>query len=430
MGITIKKYDNLYLKIETKDFSYYNALKEHFTAYADGFQYMYKFKTGMWDGKICLFNGLKKTLPLGLITDLLSFNKKSFPNLKYEIDPDLKKLFSGKELKPKYDLSLYPREYQEDCIKASLKFTRGIIRISTAGGKSAVIAYIIKTLYENNITKNHLIICPTKSLVEQFYKDLKEYGIKNIGRVYDRHKEFDKTIVISTWQSLQNRHDTLLKYDCVIIDECHVSGNTIRDILSNCKNAIYRLGFTGTLPTHKLDLWNVKSFLGPVLREYNAKYLAKKGYISECNIKTITMNYPEKYDGNYNDVKDDIFKNKVRMEQLKSIVSDVDSNILVLVGKVEKEGKVLKDYLKIKGKETVFLHGSTSVDIREEWRNRMDSVDNTLLKFGDKEIYVKNNDIVLLVDGKNKEAKDITTDDDIDNSWISSKIENRKENIK
>ena len=53
-----------------------------------------------------------------------------------------------------------------------------------------------------------LIVVPTTSLVEQLYKDFKDYGYnsdQNVHRIYQGHdKETSKRVIISTWQSIYN----------------------------------------------------------------------------------------------------------------------------------------------------------------------------------------------------------------------------------
>ena len=46
------------------------------------------------------------------------------------------------------------------------------------------------------------------------------------------------------------------------------------------------------------------------------------------------------------------------------------------------------------------------------------NVEYTILNFGDYEVEVKSNHLILLSDGSYKSAKDITTNDDIDDNFI------------
>ena len=67
----------------------------------------------------------------------------------------------------------------------------------------------------NMIDNNILIIVPTTSLVEQLYKDFKDYGFdveNNISRKYHGYDiDLDKRITISTWQSLYKMPKKFLK---------------------------------------------------------------------------------------------------------------------------------------------------------------------------------------------------------------------------
>ena len=99
--------------------------------------------------------------------------------------------------------------------------------ITHNSGKSLIIAYIIENISLMFQNKS-LILVPTLQLVDQFKGDLIEYTMAEdrIGKVNSKYKEFDKEIVISTWQSMQNQLDKLDMFDTVIIDEC-VSGDTL-----------------------------------------------------------------------------------------------------------------------------------------------------------------------------------------------------------
>jgi len=214
-----------------------------------------------------------------------------------------------------------------------------------------------------------------------------EYGIPEnmIGRVYSKMKEFHKPIVVSTWQTLSKNIDKLSTFDCVICDEVHsAKALTIKTILSRCCNAKFRYGFTGTMPPNKLDIWNVKSYLGPILKTFGAAELAELGYISHCKVNYINIEYDnkEKYKGEYNDVKDLVFTNPGRLNYLTNLLKTLDGNVLVLVGKVEKEGQYLKDYLDKHNnshKEIVFIWGDTKPEEREYWRHELGKRKNIVL---------------------------------------------------
>ena len=381
--IGIHKSNPLRIQINTEDYKYLKELNEYFSEKVPNYFFMPQYRSGGWDGTVSMFNKLSRTIPYGLLFDLIKFHKEYEDAPELKVAPDVKRMFKGSKLKPVYDLSLYPYDYQEDCIDAALQHTKGLIRVATAGGKSLIIAYVIKTLAEKFTYKKNksIIIVPTKDLMTQFVENLLEYGIdeSHVGTAFAHSKQFDKDIVISTWQTLSRNHDKLPLYNTLIVDEVHgAKSHEVKKIVSKAKSAKYRLGFTGTLHSGKLDNWNVKAFLGPVLRDYSAGKLAEMGHIAKCSVNVLNIEYENaktRFDGDYNDVKDILFTNNYRLDVLRHLVQGLDATVLLLVGKVEKEGVILKEYFeahKARGnidKEVVFLSGKTSTDEeREFWR--------------------------------------------------------------
>lgn len=375
MEVKVKLFNPLRIQIRTEDTDYMEMMKEEFTSYVEGFRFMPQYRAGGWNGRVCMINKFNHTLPYGLLMDLVRVHKKKFRNNRIVIDDEVKNLFKGPKFRPKWNLSLEPYPYQRDCILASLNHTKGIIKSATASGKSLVIAYIIRTLLDRKKSgvKKAIIVVSGKSLMEQFYKDLSEYGFDPdiLGRVYAKKKEWEKQVVISTWQSLSKNHKKLDEFEAIIVDEVHgAKAHELKKILSKSAKAKYRLGFTGTLHATDLDNWNVKSYLGPVIREYPAGLLAEQGYISKCNIKMLNVEYvKDEWEGSYDEIKDEVFQRPFRLELMGRIVESVDHNILMLVGKVEKEGDFLKDYLMSStSKEVVFISGRDGIETREKWR--------------------------------------------------------------
>ncbi len=70
-----------------------------------------------------------------------------------------------------------------------MEYKKGIIKSPTSSGKSLIIAYIIKTLFENNLSEKALIIVPNINLITQFYTDLNEYNMPyNVGKIWAQEK--------------------------------------------------------------------------------------------------------------------------------------------------------------------------------------------------------------------------------------------------
>lgn len=375
--------DNLHLLIEA-DETYLKKIKKAFTFKVPNYFWNPKFRSGIWDGTTCLLKGTN-VLPYGLLFDLIKVHKSLLPDVKLEMSDDVKYLFKQeKELEIIYDLKFFPRDYQQESIEACLKYTKCCIVSATGSGKSLIISYVLKSLRDNNLSKRQIIIVPTTSLVQQFYDDMIDYGINKglLGKIYAKEKEFDKTIVISTWQSLAKNHDILKHFDTLVCDEVHRSkSHELSKIIKKCP-ARYRFGFTGTLPSDKLDVFHVKSYLGPVIKTFTSGDLADLGYISKINVNMIYINYNQSYSTyGYDDLKDILFQNRFRLNLIKEILKIERENFLILVGKVEKEGEVLQSFLKeqFPMREVVFISGKDDIKEREYWRSEMQKRKNIVL---------------------------------------------------
>lgn len=94
----------------------------------------------------------------------------------YNIAEDLGR---NNELKRQGETAFEFRDYQLNAVEYLIAkgYGRGLIEIPTAGGKSFIIANFIWNIHKNFDTKyRYLILVPNKQLVEQFYKDLLDYG--------------------------------------------------------------------------------------------------------------------------------------------------------------------------------------------------------------------------------------------------------------
>lgn len=378
--INVTLHSKLYLKIDAEREVIY-SLNDYFSEYKPGFLFAPKYKSGQWDGKIYIFSVYDRLLPYGLLTELIAFKKKNYPNMDMSISDEVKELLSQDKYFDNFELvKCEPwdyRPYQDESIRKAMKYKKCIIRAATSAGKSYIIAGIIKNLLWSKKISNAIIIVPTSSLVEQFYKDILDYGFfkEDLGKANSKLKQWEKKIVVSTWQTLKNVSSRVNDFDCVIVDEVHgVRGQVLRNILEE-SNAEYRIGCTGTMPDCRLETLQVKSFLGPVVMEVPASLLADLGYISPCKILMYNVEYKEKYTGDYNIAKDQIFKNPFRLNIIKNLLASIKTTTLLLVGKVETEGEFLKEYIlnntQYDSDNVVFISGEMETSLREDWRQKI-----------------------------------------------------------
>ena len=205
--IKVEKLNSVYIRI-TAEADIRRELSEYFSFEVPGYKFTPQYRSRVWDGKIRLYSyatgqmyvGLypylkdwcnKKNVKIDEINEILTFNRVSAADIDGLINS--------------YDLSITPRDYQIDAFKFALENDRGLILSPTASGKS-LISYMLLRHYLNVIDNNILIIVPTTSLVEQLYKDFKQYGYdveNNVSRKYHGYDiDENKRVVISTWQSL------------------------------------------------------------------------------------------------------------------------------------------------------------------------------------------------------------------------------------
>lgn len=167
----------------------------------------------------------------------------------------------------------------------------------------------------------------------------------------------------------------------IVVSNCHSSkSKEINSIMRACK-CKYKFGVTGTIPDHPLEKMRVISYIGPIWKKYNAKWLADNGYLSHCKVKQIKIKYKEGIKSrDYEDIRKDIFRRPYRLNIIKGITSNLE-NSLILVERVEDEGEYIKDYLSknLKNKKVIFLSGKDKPEEREKWRKKMEKEKNIVL---------------------------------------------------
>ena len=263
-NIIVDKVNDVYIRIDA-DQSITRELSDYFSFEVPGYKFTPQFRRRVWDGKIRLFSYATGQLYVGLYPYLKDWCNKKSIHIVESSDILTHSTHTAADIQAlidTYDISITPRDYQIEAFKFALEHDRGMILSPTASGKSLII-YMLCRHYMNMIDNNILIIVPTTSLVEQLYKDFKDYGFdvdKNVSRKYHGYDiDLDKRITISTWQSLYKMPKKFFEdYGAVIGDEAHlfkaVSLTKIMTKLTDCK---YRIGLTGTLDdskTHKLVL--------------------------------------------------------------------------------------------------------------------------------------------------------------------------------
>jgi superfamily II DNA or RNA helicase len=387
--IEIKYFNEAHVQIVC-EYDEAQDIADLFSFYTPNYQWSPKYQSGVWDGKLRLFDINNCLLPAGLLKKFLGYCKLNEWN--YKIDDCL--LESGhkvsvdeilefcKELK----CDLVPRDYQIDAVRYFLHHRKMIGVSATASGKSFIYYILFNLLMYIYPDFKGLLIVPRTSLVEQMAGDFQDYA-KNyldfsqyVHRIHSgREKYTDKKITVSTWQSLKNMPPEYFeKFNAVIVDEVHeATAKELPRITNHCINATYRIGMTGHLKECKIAKMQLTALLGNVKTFSKSAELIERGVLAGIDIKGIVLKYGDHI------TKQFAGRNKVEWQDETAIIRAIPErkrficklaasrkgNTMVLF-KIREYGRELHHLLKknFPDKHVYYIDGTVKVDYREKVR--------------------------------------------------------------
>ena len=383
--LIIDKKNEVYLKIEA-DADIRRELGEYFTFEVPGFKFMPQYRNRVWDGKIRLFSYATGQIYAGLYPYIIDWCEKNniqivdgtkIKDVQTNVD-DVTRFLKALKI-PKIEI----RDYQREAFVHSITKSRCLLLSPTASGKSLIVylmlIYNLLRLKEKKQDKI-LIIVPTTSLVEQLYKDFKDYGYnsdRNVQRIYQGHdKDTTKRVVISTWQSIYNLPEKWFKqFGMVIGDEAHLfKAVSLTKIMSKLKDCKYRVGLTGTLDgtkTHKLVL---EGLFGTVNKVVSTSELQEKKQLANLKIFCLILQHDKQvradmFGKTYQEEMDYLVSNEKRNKYIRNLVTGLQGNTLVLFQYVEKHGVILQKLIEEKSdKQVFFVYGGVAAEEREKIR--------------------------------------------------------------
>ena len=286
-------------------------LHDTMSFYAEGYKFMPKYRNGMWDGKIRLFNLQTGTLPAGLYPELEKFAVSNGYNIVVHEDSEYE-LQENHDLKYNLDIPLTSADnklielydHQQIAIDHIIQKRRGVIISSTGSGKS-LIAYCLARYFED---ETFLIVVPTTSLVEQLYTDFGDYCQQDdsfevtpdtVHRIYSGKEKVRPEgcrIVISTWQSIYKFPRSWFEdYTAVIGDEAHTfKAKCLTAIMDKSTNASIRCGLTGTLDGSTVHELQLRGLFSDVFVASRTKDLQDKNILAAIKINCITLEHKDK----------------------------------------------------------------------------------------------------------------------------------------
>jgi superfamily II DNA or RNA helicase len=393
--LKVIKHNESYVKILCEN-HISKELHDFFSFFVPGYQFVPAYRNKIWNGKIYLYHIDTKLIYHGLLSYIEIFCNERQYTLEYgDPRPDLNDDYSEyhadkfiKELNVQSrGKSIGVRDYQKSAFMSAIRNRRSLFVSPTASGKSLIIYLIIRQLLDYKNCNKGLIIVPTTSLVEQLYSDFVDYSTsnnfdasENIHRVYQgRDKYSDLPVIISTWQSIYTLpKEYFEQFDFVIGDEAHLfKAQSLTKVMSQCTNAGYRIGLTGTLDgtkTHKLVL---EGLFGKVNKVTTTKELMDNKQLAEFSIKCLILKHDEEIcklmkGKTYQEEMEYLILNEARNKFIKNLAVSLKGNSLILYQYVDKHGKILYDIISktknIGERKVFFVYGKTDAETREEVR--------------------------------------------------------------
>ena len=409
--INIKYVNAHYIVVQGGDRSIRQSISDHFSYLIPNHQYMPKFKSGQWDGRIRLFNMRSGMLPSGLTKDLVKFldgsnweytiddiQTRRLVNASYDRTNELNDFINGLPLRGNKGQEITIRDYQRTAALKKYQDERGVIISAPGSGKSLII-YLLIRLYLNDYHKDLdsfkvpeiLVIVPTIALVEQMFKDICAYCKDDpsfpdpenlIARVHNKSAKdnsilIGKGITISTWQSIYKLQAVEFEnYKLVIGDECHkFKAKSLVNLMTKCTRSRYRIGTTGTIDFKNENHMTIKSCFGGFEKLKGASFneLINKSELSQLNIKILQLNHSDEPDiETYQDEIKYIFACEKRNRLIQNLSLDLPGNTLILFKRVDSHGKILYQQICDANEDPdriiKYVSGETHTDIREEVR--------------------------------------------------------------
>ena len=390
--IKIEKLDEVYVRVFS-DGSIEQELADFFTYEYPGARFTPQYRARLWDGKVRLYDQVRKTLYLGLVTYVEEFAARNGYVIEYVNQVRHTNNITSESVEA-YAKSLDPhgrgkpieiRDYQIDAVTTALDQERTLLLSPTASGKS----FIIYTTMRWHLAANRkcIIIVPTTSLVEQLYTDFEDYSSANkwdvsahCQKLYSGFtREFTKDVLITTWQSIYLQPKSWFKqFNVIFGDEAHqFKAKSLTTVMEKMDNIRYRIGTTGTLDNKKVHRLVLEGMFGPVHRVTTTKALMDSGRLTTLNIMCIILKYNEEIrkarkNNTYQDEMDWIVSCEPRNKFIRNLAIKSEGNTLVLFQYVEKHGKILYELIKSKvhdKRKVFFVYGGTETTDREAIRH-------------------------------------------------------------
>lgn len=255
----------------------------------NGFESPYQYFSKVYEKTLIILNGH---------LDLLkSFNieKNNNNKAKYTLN-DVDSFYN----KIKDVLPFEPRDYQLKAFKEAIVNQKMMLKMCTSSGKSYTISLICEFFRQQGL--KGILLVPNINLLTQFKEDIGSYNLTELYN--DTHtigggqteKHLDKSLTITTWQSMMNYDGSLDGIDYVICDECHrFASEETSGIVLKTVNCQFKYGFTGTIPEDPCAKMQLFGLFGAPKTYITSRELIERGLGTPISINAVYFDYDHEY---------------------------------------------------------------------------------------------------------------------------------------
>lgn len=273
-------------------------------------------------------------------------------------------------------------DFQIAAVKKSITLKKGILSITTGGGKTEIILAVIKYLLDNKLIKSCVIVVPSVGLADQLLERAFRRGFNQneISSLHSNSKHNGSAVLVGVVNSLNNSlngpksdlKSFIETADCLIYDECHhFKASTFARIALDT-NPKYCLMYSGSPFSSKVITESPGDTLlfclaGRVIFTIGQKYLVELGLIAEPIVHYKEIPGKNSRFGRYDTIyKNYIINNGLRNSIIASYTNkfvNLGFSTLILVQRLD-HAKILMEMLRHLKIICVF-GGSTGLQINE-----------------------------------------------------------------
>lgn len=321
-------------------------IKEKYTYMSEGYNFLPPQRKKYWDGKITIAKFDRSNncwkYGIGLKNEIISHLEASGFEVKLDWRLKNESVLTREEFDDwvsKLDIkikgkTITPYDFQIKSVWSWATKIRNMLISPTSSGKTMIANLCCKLYYDLISTDPRndkvLYIVPSKSLVEQGYKDFIDYGCfdkKDLARIHGESKDdtVSTRIHFATWQTLNNKPPEFFdQYNILFNDESHNAKSPVMqkiiDILSHCK---YRMGMTGTLTSDRddqsIDAIKIRAILGDVVQFVTTRELIERGIVTDVRIHMISLQHTEETIKELYKLRQENKKKRVTKAELKEL---------------------------------------------------------------------------------------------------------------